>query len=70
MKGNSLDKMLGSFCKIVTLEPGEEKVNVTAGFIKDIDHESGFITIESHQGLGMVNLKSVIAIKPKKRLES
>ena len=58
--------MLGSFCKIVTLEPGEEKVNVTSGYIKDIDHETGLITIESQQGLGMINLKSVVAIKPRK----
>ena len=32
--------------------------------ITDIDHDSGFIIVESHQGLGYLNIKTVEAIKP------
>jgi len=38
---------------------------VVTGIVKDIDHDEGFITIESKQGLGILNIKSIVAIKPK-----
>jgi len=38
MKENSLDKLKGRYCKIVTQEPGEYGVNVFYGEITDIDY--------------------------------
>ncbi len=67
MAENILNKCVGRYCKIVTKEPGEEKANVITGIIKDIDHDGGFITIESKQGLGMLNIKTIVAIKPKEQ---
>ena len=65
MSGNILDKCVGRYCKIVTKEPGEEKASVVTGIVKNIDHDEGFITVESKQGLGILNIKSIVAIKPK-----
>ena len=62
-----MNRCIGKYCKIVTKEPGEEKANVVTGIVKDIDHDEGFITIESKQGVGLVNIKTVIAIKPRKK---
>ena len=67
MPGNIMNRCIGKYCKIVTKEPGEEKANVVTGIVKDIDHDEGFITIESKQGVGLVNIKTVIAIKPRKK---
>jgi len=60
-----MDRCIGRYCKIVTKEPGEEKASEGTGIVKDIDHDEGFITIESKQGLGILNIKSILAIKPK-----
>jgi hypothetical protein len=65
MKENSLDRLIGKCCKIVTKESDGEKVNVISGIIKDIDHDEGFLTIESTQGLGLLNFKTIVAIKPR-----
>ena len=65
MPGNIMNRCIGRYCKIVTKEPGEEKAVVITGIVKDIDHSEGFITIESKQGLGILNIKSILAIKPK-----
>ena len=65
MPGNIIDKCIGKYCKIVTKEPGEEKANVVTGIIKDIDHDEGFVTIESNQGVNCLNIKTIVAIKPK-----
>jgi len=67
MNGRCVDKLIGKYCKIVTKEPGEEKANVVTGIVKDVDHDEGFMTIESKQGLGILNIKSILAIKPKKQ---
>ena len=67
MNGRCVDKLIGKYCKIVAKEPGEEKAGVVTGIVKDIDHDEGFITIESKQGLGILNIKSILAIKPKKQ---
>ena len=64
MTRNIIDRCMGRYCKIVTKEPGGERTNVTFGIIKDIDYDEGFITIESKQGLGMLNIKTIVAIKP------
>jgi len=65
MARNIMDRCIGRYCKIVTKEPGEEKASVVTGIVKDIDHDEGFITVESKQGLGILNIKSIVAIKPK-----
>lgn len=65
MPGNIIDKCIGKYCKIVTKEPGEEKANVVTGIIKDIDHDEGFVTIESNQGINCLNIKTIVAIKPR-----
>ena len=65
MPGNIMNRCIGKYCKIVTKEPGEERANVVTGIVKDIDHDEGFLTIESSEGIGMVNIKSIIAIKPR-----
>jgi len=67
MNENSLDKLKGRYCKIVTQEPGEYGVTVFYGEITDIDYESGFLIIESDKGIGVINLEVVEAIKPAKR---
>jgi len=64
MKRKSIDELIGRYCKIVTREPGEERSHVFFGMITDIDHDSGFIVVESHQGLGCLNINTVEAIKP------
>ena len=65
MNRKCMDKLIGKYCKIVTKEPGEKKSYVVVGIIKDVDHDSGFITIESTQGLGCLSINTIIAIKPK-----
>jgi hypothetical protein len=58
--------MIGKMCKIVVREPGERNANVTNGVIRDVDHERGFIFVESLQGLGVININTILAIKPRK----
>jgi hypothetical protein len=65
MKENSMDRLIGKYCKIVTKEPGEERLHVVTGIVKEIVHDEGFIVIESNQGVGCLNLKTIVAIKPK-----
>lgn len=67
MKENGLDKLKGLHCKIVTQEPGEKQASVFYGQITEIDHEGGFIVVESGKGTGIINLKIVEAIKPTKK---
>jgi hypothetical protein len=64
MERNILDKLIDRYCKIVTREPGEERARVVFGMIVDTDHDAGFIIIESEQGLGCLNIKTIEAIKP------
>jgi hypothetical protein len=42
MNGNSLDRLIGKYCKIVTKEPGELKVHVMTGVVTEIDNDAGF----------------------------
>ena len=65
MKENSMDKMIGKNCKIVTKEPGEMKSHVVTGIVKEIDYDEGFVIIESYQGLGCINIRTIVAIKPR-----
>ena len=66
MRGKHIDKMIGKMCKIVICEPGDKKANVTNGVIRDVDHERGFVFVESIQGLGVINISTILAIKPRK----
>jgi len=59
-----MDRLVGKYCKIVTKEPGEDRAHVIFGFVKNIDHNSGLLVIESHQGVGCLNIEIIEAIKP------
>jgi len=65
MEKRTMDKLIGKYCKIVTKEPGEERAHVFFGMLTDVDHEAGFIVVESSQGLGCLNIKIIEAIKPR-----
>ena len=65
MKEKCVDRLIGKYCKIVTKEPGEREACVVTGIVTDIDHDAGFVTIESAQGMGCLNIKTIVAIKPK-----
>ena len=67
MNGRCVDKLIGKYCKIVMKEPGDERANVTSGVIKDVDYDEGFVIIESNQGIGCLNIKTIVAIKPKRQ---
>jgi hypothetical protein len=69
MEKKCMDKLIGRYCKIVTKEPGEDRAHVIFGIVTDIDHDSGFIVIESSQGLGCLNIKTIEAIKPSSKKE-
>jgi len=64
MEEKCFGRLIGKYCKIVTKEPGEDKSRVITGLVKSIDHDDGFITIESWQGLGVLSIKTIVAIKP------
>lgn len=67
MSGRCVDKLIGKYCKIVTKEPGDERANVTSGVVKDVDYDEGFVIIESNQGIGYLNIETIVAIKPKRQ---
>jgi hypothetical protein len=67
MKGNSLDRLIGKYCKIVTKEPGEQKAHVMTGVVTEIDNDAGFLIIETPQGTAVLSIQTIIAIKPKQR---
>ena len=60
-----MDRLIGRYCKIVLKEPGKERASVVSGILEDIDYDAGFVIIDSDRGLGCLNMKSIIAIKPK-----
>ena len=68
MKSNKcLDKLVGKYCKIVTKEPGENKVKVVHCKLINIDYDVGLVFIESKQGDGCLNIKTIEAIKPRNK---
>jgi hypothetical protein len=67
MSENTIDRLIGEYCKIVIEEPGKKKASVIYGLLKDVDHKKDFIIIESSGGLGIVNKNTIIAIKPSKK---
>jgi hypothetical protein len=68
MKDKSLDKLIGSYCKIVSHEPGDARSHVIYGMLTDIDYDSGFLVVESQTGTGLINITTVEAIKPWKKI--
>ena len=69
MNGKCVDKLIGKYCKIITKEPGGERANVVTGIIIEIDHDAGFLTIESTQGIGCLNINTIVAIKPRREMK-
>ena len=69
MNGKCVDKLIGKYCKIVTKEPGEDRANVITGMIMEIDHDAGFLTIESTQGMGCLDINTIVAIKPRREMK-
>jgi len=67
MKEKTMDKLIGTYCKIVTKEHGEQHSHVVTGIVKDIEYEDGFIIIESYEGIGCLNIDTIVAIKPKEQ---
>ena len=65
MKEESLKKLLGKQCKIVTKEPGDEKNHIVIGVIKEIEYDEEFIIIESSHGVGCPKLH-VVPVKSNK----
>ena len=59
-----MERLIGKYCKIVTKEPGEERVSVVTGVLEDVDYQDGFILVDSDQGLGCLRINTIIAIKP------
>ncbi len=60
-----MDRLVGRYCKIVLKEPGKERASVISGILEEIDYDAGFVIVDSDQGLGCLNLKSIVAIKPR-----
>ena len=59
-----MDRLVGKYCKIVTKEPGDQRVSVVTGILEEVDHKDGFILIDSYQGLGVLRINTIVAIKP------
>jgi len=78
-----MEMLKGSYCKIVTREPGEDRASVITGTLKDIDYKDGFVIIDSEQGdidykdgfviidseqgVGCLSINTIVAIKPKSK---
>ena len=67
MKGSYIDSLINKYCKIVTTKPGEERAHVVFGMVINIDHNAGFIFIESNPGLMCLNIESIVSIKPRNK---
>ena len=61
MEKKCMDSLIGKHCKIVTKEPGEERVYVVFGKVMLIDYNAGFMIIESDRGTGCLNMKTIEA---------
>jgi hypothetical protein len=58
--------MIGQYCKIVIKEPGDKKARVLTGIIQEIDHQTKFMMVQSHDGVNCLSLEAIVAIKPKR----
>jgi hypothetical protein len=70
MKTQSLDRLIGHYCKIVMKEPGDIKAHVVTGTIQEIDQHAGFLIVKSTNGFWCLNIDEILAIKPKKIMNS
>ena len=64
MERKYIKRLVGKYCKIVTKEPGEQRASAITGKIEEIDTDDGFVIIDSNQGLGCININTIVAIKP------
>ena len=64
MERKYVKRLVGKYCKIVTKEPGETRASAITGIIEDFEQKDGFLIIDSDQGLGCININTVVAIKP------
>ncbi len=64
MERKYVKKLIGKYCKIVTREPGESRASAITGTIEDFETDAGFVIIDSEQGLGCININTIVAIKP------
>ena len=64
MEEKCLNRMIDKYCKIVTKDPGKERIHVIFGIVIDIDHDSGLIVVESNPGLMCLNIETIVTIKP------
>jgi hypothetical protein len=65
MEKKCMDKLIGKFCKIVTTKPCEVTAHVVFGILEDIDYDAGFVILKSNPSLLKINIKNIVAIKPK-----
>ena len=65
MEKKFMDKLIGKYCKVVTMKPGEETAHVVFGMLEDIDYDAGIVIIKSNPSLLSVNMANIVAIKPK-----
>jgi hypothetical protein len=70
MKDQILNRLIGHYCKIVMKEPGDTKVHVVTGTIQEIDQHAGFLIVKSINGFWCLNINEILAIKPKKIINS
>ena len=54
MKEESMNRLIGKQCKIVTKELGDRTNRMVIGIIKEIEYGERFIIIESNHGNSMV----------------
>jgi hypothetical protein len=65
MEEKCIDRLIGRYCKIVTREPGEDRAHVIHGRLITIDYDAELLVVESKEGLGCLNIKTIEAIKPR-----
>lgn len=64
MERKYVKRLVGRYCKIVTKEPGEDRASAISGIIEDFDSKDGFLILDSEQGIGCLNISTIVAIKP------
>lgn len=65
MEEKCIDRLIGRYCKIVTREPGEDRAHVIHGKVITIDYDTKLLVIESKEGVGCLNIRTIEAIKPR-----
>ena len=67
MREEKFNRLLGKQYKIITKQPGDEKIHIIIGILKEVEYDEKFIIIESSYGIGCLNMQSIVAIKPWKQ---